>query len=59
MKKIIAIDVGNSETTVGVGNSKSWEGYRFTTRKTITSDELLMMFKKLFIYVVVIQTNLI
>ena len=26
-------------------NSKSWEGYRFTTRKTITSDELLMMFK--------------
>ena len=45
MKKIIAIDVGNSETTVGVGNSKSWEGYRFTTRKTITSDELLMMFK--------------
>ena len=45
MKKIIAIDVGNSETTVGVGNSKNWEGYRFTTRKTITSDELLMMFK--------------
>ena len=45
MKKIIAIDVGNSETTVGVGNSNNWEGYRFTTRKTITSDELLMMFK--------------
>ena len=45
MKKIIAIDVGNSETTVGLGNSKNWEGYRFTTRKTITSDELLMMFK--------------
>ena len=45
MKKIIAIDVGNSETTVGVGNSDTWEGYRFTTRKTITSDELLMMFK--------------
>ena len=45
MKKIIAIDVGNSETTVGVGNSEKWAGYRFTTRKTITSDELLMMFK--------------
>ena len=45
MKKIIAIDVGNSETTVGVGNSSQWTGYRFTTRKTITSDELLMMFK--------------
>ena len=45
MKKIIAIDVGNSETTVGVGNSNEWTGYRFTTRKTITSDELLMMFK--------------
>ena len=27
MKKIIAIDVGNSETTVGVGNSDSWVGY--------------------------------
>ena len=45
MKKIIAIDVGNSETTVGVGSSNEWTGYRFTTRKTITSDELLMMFK--------------
>ncbi len=45
MKRIIAIDVGNSETTVGVGNSNNWIGYRFTTRKTITSDELLMMFK--------------
>ena len=43
--KIIAIDVGNSETTIGVGNSQSWQGYRFTTRKTVTSDELLMMFK--------------
>ena len=45
MKKIIAIDVGNSETTVGVGNSDNWESYRYTTRKTITSDELLMMFR--------------
>ena len=45
MKKIIAIDVGNSETTVGVGNSDNWESYRYTTRKTVTSDELLMMFK--------------
>ena len=43
--KIIAIDVGNSETTIGVGYSQSWQGYRFTTRKTVTSDELLMMFK--------------
>ena len=43
--KIIAIDVGNSETTIGVGNSQGWQGYRFTTRKTVTSDELLMMFK--------------
>lgn len=45
MKKIIAIDIGNSETNVGVGNSTKWESYRYTTRKTITSDELLMMFK--------------
>lgn len=45
MKKIMAIDVGNSETTVGVGNSDNWDSYRYTTRKTITSDELLMMFK--------------
>ncbi len=43
--KIIAIDVGNSETTIGVGNSEGWKGYRFTTRKTVTPDELLMMFK--------------
>ena len=43
--KIIAIDVGNSETTIGVGNNQGWQGYRFTTRKTVTSDELLMMFK--------------
>ena len=45
MNKIIAIDIGNSETNVGVGNSTKWESYRYTTRKTITSDELLMMFK--------------
>jgi len=45
MKKIIAIDIGNSETNVGVGNSTKWESYRYTTRKTITSDELFMMFK--------------
>ena len=45
MKKIIAIDNGNSETNVGVGNSTKWESYRYTTRKTITSDELLMMYK--------------
>ena len=45
MKNIVAIDVGNSETTVGVGNNLSWRSYRYTTRKTITSDELFMMFK--------------
>tara|TARA_Y100001949_G_scaffold58851_1_gene49676 strand:- start:1618 stop:2385 length:768 start_codon:yes stop_codon:yes gene_type:complete len=45
MKNIVAIDVGNSETTVGVGNNLSWKSYRYTTRKTITSDELFMMFK--------------
>ena len=45
MNKIIAIDIGNSETTVGVGNSQNWDSYRYTTRKTVTSDELLMMFK--------------
>ena len=43
MKNIVAIDVGNSETTVGVGNNLSWRSYRYTTRKTITSDELFMM----------------
>ena len=45
MKNIIAIDVGNTETTVGVGNSSEWKSYRYTTRKAITSDELFMMFK--------------
>ena len=45
MKNIVAIDVGNSETTVGVGNNLAWKSYRYTTRKTITSDELFMMFK--------------
>ena len=46
MKNIIAIDVGNTETTVGVGNSSEWKSYRYTTRKAITSDELFMMFKE-------------
>ena len=45
MRKIIAIDIGNSETIVGIGNAEKWESYRYTTRKTITSDELFMMFK--------------
>ena len=45
MKNIVAIDVGNTETTVGVGNSSEWKSYRYTTRKAITSDELFMMFK--------------
>ena len=37
MKNIVAIDVGNSETTVGVGNNLSWRSYRYTTRKTTVS----------------------
>ena len=32
MKKIIAIDIGNTETTVGVGSNDVWNSYRFTTR---------------------------
>ena len=38
MKKIIAIDIGNTETTVGIGNKDSWDSYRFTTRDANTSD---------------------
>ena len=44
MKKIIAIDIGNTETTVGVGSNDVWNSYRFTTRDANTSDELLALF---------------
>jgi type III pantothenate kinase len=44
MKKIIAIDIGNTETTVGIGSNGVWDSYRFTTRDANTSDELLALF---------------
>ena len=44
MKKIIAIDIGNTETTVGIGSNDVWNSYRFTTRDANTSDELLALF---------------
>ena len=44
MKKIIAIDIGNTETTVGIGSNDGWDSYRFTTRDANTSDELLALF---------------
>lgn len=43
--KIVAVDIGNSETSVGVGNYESWESFRFTTRTLMTSDEWLMLLK--------------
>ena len=48
MKKIIAIDIGNTETTVGIGNKEGWDSYRFTTRDANTSDELLALFNSTF-----------
>ena len=42
---IIAVDIGNTETCIGIGNIDTWESFRFTTRTTITSDEWLMMMK--------------
>ena len=48
MKKIIAIDIGNTETTVGIGNKDGWDSYRFTTRDANTSDELLVLFNSTF-----------
>jgi len=48
MKKIIAIDIGNTETTVGIGNKEVWDSYRFTTRDANTSDELLALFNSTF-----------
>ncbi len=40
---IIAVDIGNTETCIGIGRENSWESFRFTTRTTITSDEWLMI----------------
>jgi len=42
---IIAVDIGNTETCIGIGTENSWESFRFTTRTTITSDEWLMIMK--------------
>lgn len=48
MSKLIAIDIGNTETTVGIGSNGIWDSYRFTTRDTNTSDELLSLFNSTF-----------
>ena len=48
MSNIIAIDIGNTETTVGIGANGVWDSYRFTTRDTNTSDELLSLFNSTF-----------
>ena len=48
MKKIIAIDIGNTETTVGIGKKDGWDSYRFTTRDANTPDELLALFNSTF-----------
>ena len=42
--KIVAVDIGNTETSIGIGNYEKWESFRFTTRTATTSDEWLMMF---------------
>ena len=48
MRNIIAVDIGNTETTVGIGNKDNWDSYRFTTRDTNTPDELLALFNSTF-----------
>ena len=48
MKNIIAVDIGNTETTVGIGSKDNWDYYRFTTRDTNTPDELLALFNSTF-----------
>ena len=48
MKNIIAVDIGNTETTVGIGSKVNWDSYRFTTRDTNTPDELLALFNSTF-----------
>ena len=48
MRNIIAVDIGNTETTVGIGSKDNWDSYRFTTRATNTPDELLALFNSTF-----------
>ena len=48
MSNIIAVDIGNTETTVGIGSNDNWDSYRFTTRDTNTPDELLALFNSTF-----------
>ena len=48
MRNIIAVDIGNTETTVGIGSKDNWNSYRFTTRDTNTPDELLALFNSTF-----------
>ncbi len=48
MRSIIAVDIGNTETTVGIGSKDNWDSYRFTTRDTNTPDELLALFNSTF-----------
>ena len=48
MRNIIAVDIGNTETTVGIGSRDNWDSDRFTTRDTNTPDELLALFNSTF-----------
>ena len=48
MRSIFAVDIGNTETTVGIGGKDNWYSYRFTTRDTNTPDELLALFNSTF-----------
>ena len=48
MRNIIAVDIGNTETTVGIGSKDNWDSYRCTTRDTNTPDELLALFNSTF-----------
>ena len=48
MRNIIAVDIGNTETTVGIGSKDNWDSYRFTTRDTNTPDELFALFNSTF-----------
>lgn len=48
MTKIIAADIGNTETTIGIKHNSNWTSYRFTTRDSYTPDELLALFNSTF-----------
>ena len=48
MTKIIAADIGNTETTIGIKQHSNWKSYRFTTRDSYTPDELLALFNSTF-----------